>query len=117
MKKLLIIAIFLSGCSFIAPVKHDPAQTEQYITLKDHLEELSCSTRKTDEKLWDTARSKAHRFTLYSQFRQDPQLENIEGIEKGLWAAWNGSSALCENKIKLINTRMEVLEKTFRGRD
>ena len=119
MKKLTLLLVFLlASCStFIVPLKHDPAQVEQYIVLKDRLEELDCNARKENSKLWDKAMAKAHRLWLYSDFRQDPQTENVKEIEGSLFKAYHGSLGFCEAKLRMIDISMDIIAKAWRGRE
>ena len=113
MKKLTILFVFLlASCStFIVPIKHDPGQVEVYISLKDKLEELDCQARK------ENAMAKAHRLWLYSDFRQDPQTENVKEIEGSLFKAYHGSLGFCEAKLRMIDISMDIIAKAWRGRE
>lgn len=118
MKQLLIAMIFLTGCStFIAPIKHDPAQVEQYITFKDYYEDLACNSREENKKDWEKAMKKAHRLYLYTEYRNDPQTNNVKEIESSLFNAHKGRESYCEAKLKLIGIQMDILEKAWRGRE
>lgn len=119
MKKLTILFVFLlASCStFIVPIKHDPGQVEVYISLKDKLEELDCQARKENAILWDKAMAKAHRLWLYSDFRQDPQTENVKEIEGSLFKAYHGSLGFCEAKLRMIDISMDIIAKAWRGRE
>jgi len=116
MKQLLIAMIFLTGCSsFVAPIKHDPAQTEQYVVLIDYMEDLRCDQKVEED--WKKAIDKAHRLVLYSEFRDDPQLDNTKGIEKAINNAYTGSEAFCEAQLKLTWIRMDIVKKAWKGRE
>jgi len=118
MKKLIILFVFLTGCStFIPPIKHDPAQVEQYIAFKDYYEDLACNSREENWKTWEKAMKKAHRLYLYTEYREDPQTENVKEIDTSLFKAYNGSLGFCEAKISLIGIQMDILEKAWRGRE
>lgn len=115
---ILVTTIFLAGCTtFIAPIKHDPAQVEQYIAFKDYYEDLACNSREENWKTWEKAMKKAHRLYLYTEYRQDPQTENTKEIDTSLFKAYNGSVGFCEAKIGLIGIQMDILEKAWRGRE
>lgn len=118
MKKLIILFVFLTGCtSFIAPIKHDPAQTELYIKFKDEYEDLACNSKDENWKTWETAMKRAHRLYLYTEYRQDPQTENTKEIDTSLFKAYKGRDAFCEAKLKMIGIQMDILEKAWRGRE
>jgi len=115
---VLIIAIIMSGCStFIPTIKHDPAQVELYIKFKDEYEDLACNSKDENWKTWEEAMKKAHRLYLYTEYRQDPQTENVKQMETSLFSAYKGRETFCEAKIKLIGIQMDILEKAWRGRE
>lgn len=115
---VIIIAIIMSGCStFIVPIKHDPAQTELYIKFKDEYEDLACNSKDENWKTWEGAMKKAHRLYLYTEYRKDPQTENIKNIESSLFNAHKGSEKFCEAKLKLIGISMDIVEKAWRDRE
>jgi len=112
----LILLIFLSGCSsFVVPMKYDSAQVEQYIVLKDYMEDLRCDQKVEED--WKKAIAKAHRLVIYSDFRDDPQLDNTKGIEKAINNAYTGSEAFCEAQLKLTWIRMDIIKKAWKDRD
>ena len=116
MKQLLIAMIFLTGCSsFVVPVKHDPAQTEQYVKLIDHMEDLRCDERVVKD--WEKTLKVAHRLVLYSEFRDDPQVNNVKGVEKAINNAYTGTEAFCEAQLKLTWIRMDIVKKAWKGRE
>jgi hypothetical protein len=115
MKKLLIITVFLSGCSLIMPVAHDPAAAKALIDVKYKVETLSCENKVQQD--WDITIKKAHYLKLYTEFREDPQAENADEIEKALDKANKGQAAFCNAKLNLTKTRIQVIEKAWKGRD
>lgn len=119
MKHLILIAtILLASCStFIPPMKHDPAQVELYIKFKDEYEDLACNSRQENKNRWDTAIQKSHRLYLYTEYRNDPQTNNVKEIESSLFNAYQGRESFCESKLKLIGIQMDILEKAWRGRE
>ena len=115
---ILVVTIFLASCStFIPPMKHDPAQVELYIKFKDYYEDLACNSRQENKTLWDKAAEKSHRLYLYTEYRNDPQTNNVKEIESSLFNAYNGRESFCEAKLKLIGIQMDILEKAWRGRE
>ena len=115
---ILVTTIFLASCTtFIAPIKHDPAQTELYIKFKDEYEDLACNSKDENWKTWETAMKRAHRLYLYTEYRQDPQTENTKEIDTSLFKAYKGRDAFCEAKLKMIGIQMDILEKAWRGRE
>ena len=114
---ILIVTIFLASCTtFIMPIKYDPAQVNTYVQLKDQYEDLSCDTKNI--VIWDAAIRLAHQLALHSEFRDDPQTENVRKLEASLTKAYNASSVnFCEAKMSLVGVQMHILEKAWRGRD
>jgi len=115
---ILVVTIFLASCStFIPTIKHDPAQVELYIKFKDYYEDLACNSKDENWKTWEKAMKNAHRLYLYTEYRQDPQTENVKQMETSLFSAYKGRETFCEAKIKLIGIQMDILEKAWRGRE
>ena len=111
MKKLLILSLLLTGCSFIMPVPHDPAEAKGLVDVKYNLENTTCSDRN-----WKPLMDSAHWFTLYAQFKEDPQVKTVEAFEESLDKARVGSDAYCVATLKLAKTRLQVLESAMKGR-
>ena len=112
--KALLLVLLLSGCStfkMIWPVKHDPAGAQALIQVKQTLNETNCHNLE-----WDDLLKQTNYLVLYTQFREDPQAKNVEQFEQAIRKARIGSTTYCEATLKLNKTRLEIVEKAWRGR-
>lgn len=115
MKKLTLIAVLLlTGCSFIWPVPHDPAGAQALITVKQSLSKVECEDKNT--VLWNELKHQSEYLAIYTRFREDPQAKSAEQFNEAINKAYDGSKAYCEATLKLNKTRLEVIEKAWRGR-
>lgn len=104
--------LLLAGCSVIWPVKHDPAEAQALIQVKQSLNEVECD----QPDGWKELLHQTKFLAMYTKFREDPQAKNAEQLDEALNKAANGSKAYCEATLKLNRTRIEVIEKAWRGR-
>ena len=114
MKKLLILSLLLTGCSFIMPVPHDPVEAGRLITTKQKMESISCIDK--DEKEWQPLIDDLRWLNMYTEFRQDPQAKALEELYIAMQKAKTGSTAYCEATLKLNKTRVQVIESAWKGR-
>jgi hypothetical protein len=115
MKRLVLVAALLSGCSFIMPVPHDPAEASKLIDIKQKVDTLTCGATK-DFPRWQSAVDDMRWLNMYTEFRADPQAKTIEELYIATQKARDGSEAYCEATLKLQKTRILVIEKAWRGR-
>jgi hypothetical protein len=116
MKTLIIIpAILLTACSFIMPVPHDPAEAAKLIDIKQKVETLTCGATK-DLPRWQSTVDDMRWLNMYTEFRQDPQAKTIEELYIATQKARDGSIPYCEATLKLQKTRIQVIEKAWKGR-
>lgn len=115
MKKLtLIAALLLTGCSFIMPVPHDPVEAGKLIDAKQKMDTLTCVDKGVKE--WQPLIDDLRWLNMYTEFRQDPQAKTIEELYIAMQKARDGSTAYCEATLKLQKTRIQVIEKAWKGR-
>ena len=110
--KYAFIALFLTGCSVIWPVAHDPAEAQALIQVKQSLNLVECD----QPEGWKDLLKQSKFLAMYTKFREDPQAKNAEQLDEALNKAANGSKPYCEATLKLNRTRIEVIEKAWRGR-
>jgi len=115
MKKLILMSLLLTGCSFIMPVPHDPAEASKLIDIKTKVDTLTCGATK-DHPRWQAAVDDIRWLNMYTEFRADPQAKTIEELYIATQKARDGSEAYCEATLKLQKTRILVIEKAWRGR-
>lgn len=112
MKFILVAALFLSGCSVILPVKHDPALFNNLVEVKVAVDKLNC-----DNKDWTDAQNKITHLKVYTEMRKDPQANSVvqlgEAIEK---AKQSNNKTFCESLLRINKTRIDVIADAWRGR-
>ena len=91
----LIAALLLTGCSFIMPVPHDPAEASKLIDIKQKVETLTCGATK-DFPRWQSTVDDTRWLNMYTEFRADPQAKTIEELYFAIQKARDGSEAYCE---------------------
>lgn len=114
MKKILagIVIVFLTGCSFIMPVKHDPVMFSDLVDLKLSVDKINCI-----DKDWKFTFNKVEKLKLYASLRNDPQAKTIENLEEALKKAnISNNEKFCEGVLKIQKTRVEVITNAWRGR-
>lgn len=110
--RAILLALLLTGCSVIWPVPHDPAGAQALIQTKQALNMVECDK----EDNWKELLHRSRFLMMYTKFREDPQAKNAEQLDEALNKAANGSKPYCEATLKLNRTRIEVIEKAWRGR-
>jgi len=110
----LFAALLLTGCSFIIPVPHDPVEAGKLISVKQRMDEIGCEIK--DPFVWQPMIDDLRWLNLYTEFRQDPQAKNIEELYIAMQKAKAGSTAYCDATVKLNKTRIQVIEKAWKGR-
>jgi hypothetical protein len=112
MKYILVAVLFLSGCSVILPVKHDPALFNSLVEVKVAVDKLNC-----DNKDWTDAQNKITHLKVYTEMRKDPQANSVsqlsEAIEK---AKQSNNKTFCESILRINKTRIDVITDAWRGR-
>ena len=110
--KAILLALLLTGCSVIWPIAHDPAEAQALIQVKQTLNTVECG----EQDNWKELLKQTKFLAMYTKFREDPQAKNAEQLDEALNKAANGSKPYCEATLKLNRTRIEVIEKAWRGR-
>jgi hypothetical protein len=114
MKKLIFATLLLGGCTMIMPVPHDPVEAGRLITAKQKMETVSCIDK--DDKEWQPLIDDLRWLNMYTEFRQDPQAKALDELYIAMQKAKAGSTAYCEATVKLNKTRVQVIEKAWKGR-
>lgn len=112
--RAILLALLLSGCSVIWPIAHDPAGAQALINVKQTLNHVECQNKEVSA--WNELKYRSEYLMLYTKFRQDPQAKSAEQLNEAINKAYDGSKAYCESTLKLNKTRLEVIEKAWRGR-
>jgi hypothetical protein len=120
MKKiaLALSILLLSGCSTIDTVKkywprpHDPVMFNQLIATGIAIEKVDCE--KAD---WAHSNNLAEQLARYTEWRKDPQSENMRGLQKHTERmSKGGSKTFCEIGKKTAHQRIEAAKSAWEGR-
>ena len=117
MKKLLIIAslMIITGCSTIKqywPKNHDPVMFDKLVTLNIEIDKVDCE--KPD---WSKSIVVATELEKYTDWRSDPQHDNINGLKSHVERmSKGGSKAFCEIGKKTAVSRIDAANSAWRGR-
>ena len=114
----ITISVILSGCTAIAvvqkywPKKHDPVMFDRLVSLSLQVESIDCE--KPD---WLFVRQSAEHLSRYAQWRGDPQLENLKGLEAHTKRMEKGGSKMfCELGKKTSLQRIDAAKSAWEGR-
>lgn len=120
MKKSLIflVLITLSGCAAVDTVKrywpraHDPIMFDNLVSLAISIEEQDCQ-----KPNWAGAVEQAQHLSRYTQWRGDPQAENLKSLHQHL-AKLNqgGSKMFCELGKSTAKQRVEAAKEAWKAR-
>jgi hypothetical protein len=112
MKLMLVLAVFLSGCSIILPKPHDPVMFGELVDVKIAVSQLDCKN-----KNFEPALTKIERLKVYTKLRNDPQATAVEQLEVAIKKANDSKSPVfCESIVRLNTTRIDVIADAWRGR-
>jgi len=120
MKKLLVVCAFfaLSGCSTIDQVKkywprdHDPVMFDKLVTLNIDTQNIDCE--KPD---WSQVTKVSEQLEKYTEWRKDPQPENIKGLHSHyVRMGKGGSKTFCELGKKTSLMRIDATKSAWEGR-
>ena len=116
MKYLVALSlVVLSGCSTIKeywPRAHDPVMFENLVRVDIAIEQIDCA--KPD---WTVAQIEAHKLARYTEWRGDPQRENIKGLAAHTERmSKGGSKVFCELGKKTATQRIEAAKSAWEGR-
>lgn len=124
MKKIIIISAItlLSGCSTIQsgvdtvkkywPKDHDPVMFDKVVEINIAVENLNCESPDYSELV-----PKTIRLSRYAQLRNDPQAENLKGLENHiLKLKGSNNKVFCELGKKTALQRLDVVVNSWRKR-
>ena len=120
MKKILIVffAISLYGCAAVDTVKkywprdHDPVMFDHLVTVSVELEQINC-----DKPDWSRVVEISNHLSRYSQWRGDPQADNLKGLlNHAERMSHGGSKTFCELGKKTATQRIEAAKSAWKGR-
>ena len=120
MKKLLVAfaIVSLSGCGTVDTVKkywprnHDPVMFDKLVTLNIEIDKVDCE--KPD---WSRSMATSNELFLYSEWRSDPQKENLKGLHDHVVRMnKGGSKTFCELGKKTALQRIDAAKTAWEGR-
>lgn len=120
-KSLLVVTItslFLSGCTAVVvlqkywPRKHDPVMFDRLVSITLMVENIDCE--KPD---WIFVSQSTEHLAKYTEWRGDPQLENIKGLDAHIKRMEKGGSKMfCELGKKTALQRINAAKSAWEGR-
>lgn len=117
MKQIAIVFLIISlaGCSTVKkywPRDHDPVMFNQLVELDRILESVNC-----EGPDWIVMEMSAAHLSRYTQWRQDPQAENIKGLHAhAIRMGKGGSKTFCELGKKTAAQRIQAAKSAWEGR-
>jgi hypothetical protein len=120
MKKLILILSItaLAGCSTINDIKkywpkaHDPVMFNQLVAADLAIENQNC-----ESPTWKDVAPITAQLARYAEWRDDPQAENLKGLNAHVERmAKGGSKMFCEIGKKTGRQRIEAAKTAWEGR-
>lgn len=113
----IVVGLTLTGCSTIQkywPRAHDPQLVRLWVDTKVSLDRVDCSA---EDRGWRTVYDNANTLALYTEFRKDPQAENMKGLANHAdKMSQGGSKTFCELGKKTADGRLSAARKAWEGR-
>ena len=114
MKRLVLVAAMLSGCSFIMPVPYDYAAGAALTDISVQLDKVSCIDK--DKTEWQKLVDNVRWLDVHTGWKEDPQTKTVNELYIAVQKARDGSTAYCDATVKLQKTRVQELQKAWKGR-
>jgi hypothetical protein len=117
MKQIAIVFLALSliGCSTVKkywPRDHDPVMFNHLVELDRILEAVDCTGPD-----WGVMEMSSAHLAKYTEWRQDPQAENIKGLHAHVVRMGKGGSkTFCELGKKTAAQRIQAARSAWEGR-
>lgn len=117
MKQIAIVFLALSliGCSTVKkywPRDHDPVMFNHLVELDRILEAVDCTGPD-----WGVMEMSSAHLAKYTEWRQDPQAENIKGLHAHVMRMGKGGSkTFCELGKKTAAQRIQAARSAWEGR-
>jgi len=113
MKQLIAICslMVLVGCSLL-PRDHDPVMVDRLVVLSVQVEDVNCN-----QPDWKPALQQARVLSRYTEWRGDPQSENITGLYKHVERmSQGGSETFCTIGKRTAAARISAAKTAWEGR-
>ena len=115
---LAVSFVALSGCSTINSIKdlwpraHDPMMFDNLVAVSLEVEQVNC-----EQPDWSAAHRAAQQVARYAEWRQDPQRENLKGLQAHTERmSKGGSKVFCELGKKTAAQRIDAAKTAWEGR-
>lgn len=115
---ILLVTSLLSGCAAVDTVKkywpkaHDPVMFNQLVAVDLAIEQQNC-----DSPSWDKVIPMTANLARYTEWRRDPQAENIKGLHNHIERMnKGGSKVFCELGKRTARQRIEATKSAWEGR-
>ena len=121
MKQIAIVFLALSlvGCVTIKkywPRDHDPVMFNHLVELDRTLESVDCEIPDWGDE-WTLMQLSSAHLARYTEWRQDPQAENIKGLHAHtVRMGKGGSKTFCELGRKTAAQRIQAARSAWEGR-
>lgn len=118
----ILIAISLSGCATVDTIKkywpraHDPVMFNHLVELDRILESVDCNKSDWGDD-WNLMQMGSAHLARYTEWRHDPQAENIKGLHAHtVRMGKGGSQKFCELGKKTAAARVQAAKSAWEGR-
>lgn len=120
MKQTLIVVcvVALSGCATVDNLKkywprdHDPVMLNQLVTVEQDLNDIDCKNPN-----WTKVIYEVNKLDRYVALRQDPQQENIHGLQAHIQRmSTNSNPTFCDLGKKTGKSRIDAALSAWKGR-
>jgi hypothetical protein len=121
MKNILLAIGFsfaLSSCAVVATVQkywprdHDPVMFETLVVIEQELDAIDCKNPN-----WSKVQYEAKKLDRYATLRDDPQRENLQGLNKHIEKlSSNKNPVFCDLGKKTGKQRIEAALNAWKGR-
>lgn len=115
---IITAVLLLAGCSSIDTVKkywprdHDPVMFNKLVQIQIDIKNVDC-----DNQNWTESLKKTEELSVYTEWRGDPQKDNIKGLfEHVKRMNQGGSKVFCELGKKTSQQRIEATKNAWKGR-
>jgi hypothetical protein len=106
-----LLALTLTGCSLL-PRAYDPVMFGQLVVLSLQVEQVDC-----DRPNWQPVVQQSQALARYTDWREDPQADNLAGLHKHVERMnQGGSKTFCELGKRTAAGRISAARTAWEGR-
>ena len=120
MKKIICVAILmtLTGCSTVSTIQkywprdHDPVAFHQLVLIDIAVQRIDC-----ENPDWIPVVDMSHALAKNTEWRDDPQAENLNGLYKHILKMFSSSNkTFCEFGKRTAQERINAVKSAWKGR-